>query len=453
MPFSRWRASLAGLFALCASLSSTETATANSRIPASNQIIVDIGNPERVVLRTTFGALYSSDRGKNWYWLCEKALRYGGSQDPMLAFTADGNIVGAAFEGLIHSERRDLCNVKIAEGDLTDKHFIDLTSRRAERANILALTGAYSETLPDGGFAYDSDIYRSVDNGITFARVGQKLDRSVTFQTIDVAPSNPLRVYLSGTRGVGPSRTGVVFTSNDGGQTFTEAPFPLVPMSEYAPYIAGVHPLDPDILYVRTSGPAAAPSRLLRSADAGKTFAVVLAFQGPMEGFALNSDGTRVWAGGTADRLHVASTSDHRFERISDVQVQCLTWEAPELWLCSNESTGFIAGRSTDEGRTFEPLLKFRGIRGPLACPSSSVGATCQNEWGALKESLGIPDEARDGGAKFDAGNGGDSTTGSLGGGGCQVQGPATGTLALSGLLLATLAFFRRRNRPSRAAR
>lgn len=454
MRLSRPSPALARWFVACGLVLSSKAALANGRLPASNQIAIDAQRPDRVLLRTTFGVLYSVDRGKTWDWVCETALHYGGIQDPMLTFTGDGNIVGATFDGFVRTKNQDVCNFEVAGGNLTNKVFIDLTSRAAAPATIFALSGGYAETDDAGVFLYDSEIFRSDDNAASFVRVGEQLDRKAVYQTIDVAPSNPARVYASGSRGVAEARKGFIAISDDGGVTFRESPIDLAWPNEYAPYIAGVHPTNPDILYVRTAGPPGAPARLFRSNDGGATFSVVLQFQGPMEGFALSTDGSRVWAGGTVDRLHRASTSDHVFTRVSDAQVQCLTWAASELWVCSNEITGYIAGRSKDEGATIEPLLRFKTIRGPIKCPTDSVASSCVKQWPELKLSLGIGNETPDAGRKPDAGanpsNGGED------GGGCATRATRPSDAGLVALTMiagvAVVASLRRRNRPSREA-
>lgn len=428
---------------------------ANGRLPASNQIAIDAKRPDHVMLRTTFGILYSQDHGKTWDWVCETALHYGGIQDPMFTFTDDGNLVGATFDGVVHTRDQNVCNFEVAGGVLKDKAFVDLTTRKADPAKVLVLSGGYVATDDAGVFLYDSALYLSQDNGGSFAAVGKPLDPTGVYQTVDLAPSNPQRIYVSGSRGIGADRKGLLLTSDDGGATFHETQVPLTWPDEYAPYIAGVHPTNPDILYVRTAGPPGAPARLLLSTDAGATFTEILKFQGPMEGFALNSDGSEVWAGGTVDRLHHARTSDHVFKKISDVQVQCLTWAAPELWLCSNEITGFIAGRSTDNGQTFSPLLKFKTIRGPIKCPAGSVGAACLAQWPALQLNLGIdPTVAADAGTKPSVDAGTNGNTGELRGGACSMGPAGAGVMTLSALSgLALTLLVRRRNRPSPRAR
>ena len=75
-------------------------ALANGRFPAAGQIVVDPSNPTHLLVRTTYGLNVSNDGGAHWSWICESAIGYGGTEDPMVAITADGTIIAGIFEGL-----------------------------------------------------------------------------------------------------------------------------------------------------------------------------------------------------------------------------------------------------------------------------------------------------------------------------------------------------------------
>src|SRR4029077_8242015 len=80
---------------------------------------------------------------------------------------------------------------------------------------VLAVTSTY---LPmDAGGGTSSHVFQSTDDGANWSPLGGALDPLVLIQTIDVAKSDPARIYLSGTRGVGPQRTASLFVSMDNG--------------------------------------------------------------------------------------------------------------------------------------------------------------------------------------------------------------------------------------------
>lgn len=58
-------------------------ARANGRFPEANHVFVSATDPQRVLLRVTFGLLVSIDGGKRWGWVCEQALGVRGIEDPM----------------------------------------------------------------------------------------------------------------------------------------------------------------------------------------------------------------------------------------------------------------------------------------------------------------------------------------------------------------------------------
>jgi hypothetical protein len=419
-----------GFLTLVLLIARSGTSQANGRIPAANQIVVSPQNPNDILLRTTFGVLFSRDRGLNWDWICEKGIGISGAQDPSFAFTNDGSLFGASAEGLLLSTDA-LCNFQTPQTIQALSYLVDLTLDPHDPVTVLGLASQYERTIDAGLFSFQSQIVRASKNSLTL--VGPRLDDSIVFETIEVAASDPNRIYLSGVRS-GPSAGAVVLVSRDSGQSFTETRVALQ-QNERAVFVSGVDGKNADILYVRTAGTSDQPGRLLESQDGGASFRVLFQGKGPLLGFAQSAD--RIYIGGPVDGLHTALVRDPTFVKTSAAQVQCLTVSADTLWICSNEVTGFIAASSRDHGTTIEPKLKFAGIRGPLMnCGSQATSAQCQNEWPALKRELGIPT------AEMDAGKGGPGSPNGrtevrATGGGCSTSPTQTG---MFGALLAALA-------------
>jgi hypothetical protein len=119
-----------------------------------------------------------------------------------------------------------------------------------------------------------------------------------TVATIDVAPSNAERVYLSG---LDPEGAGVLLRSDDGGKTFDAYPVPTDIDNSEVPYIAAVDPDDADAIYLRTDDwvydpveqVANANDALLYSPDGGADFAVLLRKSGKLLGFTFSPGGER----------------------------------------------------------------------------------------------------------------------------------------------------------------
>ncbi len=220
---------------------------------------------------------------------------------------------------------------------------------------------------------------RGAGKDARFERLGGLDDTN--FMTIEVAPSNPSRVYVSG-QPYGTVR-GRLYRSDDGGRTLhgeaneleAEGPF----------FIAAIDPKDPNRVLVRhlhTTG-----SDVLLTKDAGKTFTNVLSMKSAMFGFAKSGDGKTYWAGsGLADHgIWRSVDRGETWERLAPHGVLCLHHAAKDaLFVCENPFTlGAPAiGRSTDEGKTVSSIATFADVAGPVACARPDAGAgLCAPAW------------------------------------------------------------------------
>lgn len=465
------------------------TAGANTRFPAANEIVFSPSNPRAVVGRTTFGILPSRDDGATWRWLCEDAIALPPTMtsDPEMAMTAsDALVVGVPSPYLLGvSTSSDLgCNWSCA-GPLAGMAVADVVLRPTSTHSVLALASA--GTAADGGFA-PPQVFETKDDGATWAPLRTAIDvgdPSLVVFSIDVAKSDPARIYVSATRGYGAGRKASLFVSSDDGATWNErrlAQFDV--QGEGAIFIGGVDPTDADRVYVRSSGilagsvsanascdPIYGRSRLIATANAGATFNVAdLPVTCQILGFALSEDGSRVYAGTFGEGLFAASRSDLKFAKTSSVHVECLATRGPELWACSDAVSGFIFGVSTDEGACFLPklpaLTDLAGSvacspnpGGPLACQATNNGSVCTPS--AFQSLCSGPFALSDGcfsdaGATADAGcgpgdAGGGPKKGGTGGGSCACstvggQGLASAASAAA-LVFAAGAALRRRRR------
>ncbi len=416
-------------------------ARANGRFPAANQLVVSKTSPSQMVLRTTFGILVSKDGGATWDWICEKAVGYGGTEDPSMGITAAGTLLAGTFEGLVTSADKG-CAWTFVPSPLKQNVVVDLVVRPDAPASALVLTNKFKMAANDdaGTALFQSDIFASTDDGKTWSVLAPSLDPTILFETLEVAASDPQRLYLSGKRGSGTTESGVVLVSTDRGASWQEHPVPLLAAIESAPFISAVDPKNADRVYVRTKAAGGGGSRLLVSDDGGTTFRAVLSFKGDMLGFALSEDGQKVYVGGPKDGLKTASAAALTFAQTSTIAVQCLTASGGTLYACSNEVSGFILGASRDDGATFTPVLHLYGVRGPLACADGTSQAQCVADWPPLRDSLGSgPTDAGSDAADGGAGGGGGASKGctcdsaALGhGDGATALGAAAAILALT---------------------
>jgi hypothetical protein len=428
---TRLRASLAAAsFALLL----PTTALANGRFPAAGQVVVDPSDPTRIVLRATYGLLQSTDSGQSWQWVCEQALGYNGVEDPAVGVMQNGTIIAGIFEGLTQSPDRG-CSWSFAPGALAGQYVVDTAVDPSNPSRAVAVTS----TTVGGGI--NVVIAETTDDGATWNATGPALDPQFRALTIEVAPSNPNRLYVSGVQG---ASGGMLMRSDDRGKTWTALPFALAGAT--GEYVSAVDPANADRLWVRVDG--IDQDVLEVSTDAGTTFTPVATVQGEMLGFALSPDAKSVAIGGPSAGLSTASTNDHKFTQVSSVGVRCLKWHATGIYACGDEGTDhFTLARSTDQGASFTPLYHIADTK-LLSCPASTPsGNLCPAAWPSVANQIGADPTISKGGSGSGGGGAGGSTPKEDSGCATSSTGVSSGLDALVVVVVGVIALGRRRAR------
>lgn len=397
-------------------------ALANGRFPASNQIVFSPTNENIVIGRATWAILPSTDNGKTWGYLCEEALALPNAvsfEDPELGLTYNNALVAGLDTPTVGLDvSNDLgCNWNCIGGPLTHQAVADIVVRLdslpgasspdagSTSHQVLALIDTFGTTFDAGALDAGtlSQVFQSLDDGATWGELGTLIDgtdATLAVATIDVAANDPARLYVSGTRGYGTGKTASLFVSSDSGANWTEYPVPgFDPTLENQIFIGGVDPADEDRVYLRSTslqGGGASRLYVYGVTDGGPAVQLVKSFTipppmnsataltGELLGFALSPDGSTVYIGTIESGLWRASRADLTFKQVNPkVHVQCLaarqTTTGPELWACADEATGFIFGKSTDDGATFKPLMTtITSTSGLVACSASGqTSAAC----------------------------------------------------------------------------
>jgi hypothetical protein len=369
-----------GVALVTAVLALGPAARANGRYPAASLVVFDPGDAAHLVVSATFGLLESRDGGKTFAWRCESALGVGGQQDLMTAITASGATVTAKFDGMATS--RDGCSIDFPP-ELMGRNIGDLSLSANEPHALLAF---YLDSRPDGGF--DSQIVRSEDDGRTWAQWGSPLATDLLPLTIDIAPSDASRVYLSARLDMKGDFASVLLRSTDGGRSFVRADIPETAQHHLA-YIAAVDPTRADRVYVRVFD--AIGTRLWMSDDGGVTFRKMFTGSDQLYGFAVSPDGQNVAFGGPGDGIWVGSSDGTNLARRSDILPTCLGWGSGGLFACADQKTEpFSIGLSHDLGVTFETVLRFETLCGQTACASETIcGQKCPGDWQIVGPAVG----------------------------------------------------------------
>ena len=427
-----------------------ELALANGRFPRAQRVTEVRGDPDTLVLSATYGILLTRDRGVTWRHSCELGFAFSIDEiDPLVEIVGDGAMVVQVSRSLNRAPS-PFCDFVPALGGGGSERVVDFALDREDPARLVALMLGRGE-----GGGVENRLMLSEDSGVSFEVMGTALPAdAITFGlTFDAAPSDRSRLYVSGANA---EERGVVLRSSDEGESFESSELSLEP-GEY-PYIAAVHPTDPDVIYVRTDGWVADADGVLRASDAllysedgGRTFVEVHRAEAKLFGFALSPDGSEVLIGygdpvepsravdASALGLYRARVGEHEFSRIYAGAVSCLSWTEGSFYACTSQvERGFALGVAPDAsfeldgGEPFEPLLDLTKVAGPIECPACSSSAVCAATWsetcaifGNCETSSASSEECTAGAsAGSDAGSGGRASDASAGGEGSQTVEP-----------------------------
>lgn len=471
-PFARCRLLSFGLIAMVVATWNV-SASANGRFPRAMRLVESPTDPDLLAVYGTYGLLVSRDSGEHWYHVCEAATGPFNGEAAMLEALSAGRWLLGTDEDLKRSEDQSCSWIPALTPGGT--RLLDDVTRSAAGGELYALLNNLDS---DAGLYVT--VLRSDDEAASFLPFAELSQTAIERAfTIDVAPSDPDRLYVSG---VNTEGVGVIVRLTDQGQTSQAFELPLGSAAA-APYIAAVHPSDPDTLFVRTDeltlldNSTTANDRLLVSRDGGETWVPIIQRHAKLLGFALSPDGSTVLAGYgdpvlfsfyvdpndvgvyrfELNALQEAGDAGASFEKLLDRSTTCLRWTPNRLYAClTQQQAGFEIGTAPSEAgsraTTLEltPLLDLSTVR-PLQCEEDSAVALCLDDiiygWPVACAKLGAPCD--DYGADADANVAPPPPPSNDKDSGCNCRlashgkGPAA-SFALLGLALALVAFVRR---------
>ena len=391
-------------------------AAANGRPPATSTLHFRQGHEQDIIAGMTFGALVSHDGGATWHWTCEKAIGYGGLYDPRYEYTSSGAIFATTFTGL--KVNRDGCTYTPAPQGTT---FVSTIA--------LGPTGTVYAAAADPA---DVRICKSTDDGMTFPTCAMPGMLDDSWSSIVVAPSDPLRVYVSGFRFVkkcnaASTNAGMTCTTNadcmgtnamcetqkvllffkstDGGATYTAMATTGLTYVTSSIVTFYADPNTATTLYARvTLELNNQGDGLFMSTNSGTSWTKI---DEKVEGisFVARKNGQLVVAT-QASGSEVSTNGGQSWTPLaSPPHVNCLYENAAqEVWACTQnygmpgvDSDGYGIMKSTDLA-TCTGVLKFQDIKGPIACaPGTTQADECVGSsmgmpsvWCCLEDQLGI---------------------------------------------------------------
>ncbi|HMJ15817.1 MAG TPA: hypothetical protein VK524_30585 [Polyangiaceae bacterium] len=401
------RSGLTGLLAT-AILAHAGAASANGRFPAAGDIVFNRNNASHMMVRTTYGFLQTKDAGRNWNWICEAALDIPFQPyDPPVGLTGDGtSIISVTFGGVRTS--RDFCSWAASPSLLAGQLVRDITNIPNNNDGLYVISSTYNDTAPTTA-PYDNLIVETRNNGLTWA-LKARLPGNLLLETIEVASSDPNRIYLTALPFPplsGTTRSAIFLRTENGGSTWTNITVPLPPaepdenglVMEPSLYIAGVDPNNVDRIYARVARNAwdttgRPPSVLRVSHDKGATWQdlydtrnSVTIEDKSMLGFALSPDGRNMVFGGPFG-VFAGPAPAGPFTKVHNMQNRCLKWTGAGIYACATQtqnpafSDPYTVGLSTDGGHNFRSVFERVTQTCPLTCAAGTpVANTCPKAW------------------------------------------------------------------------
>jgi hypothetical protein len=368
---------------LCAGvwLATSSHALAEGPEPTVSQLLVDPKDDRHLALRSNFGLMVSHDAGASWDWRCKAGLGCRGNAEPPVAILNGGALVLGLPTGIVTGDAAG-CDFKPASGIAAN--VVDLAAIPETPGGALAVSVAFSDS--------SSQLWKSLDNGRSFQALGAELQH-FTALSIGVPSALADRVYMTGLLWAA-SVKGAIAVSDDGGRAFT-----LIGMADTdsgaQPYFVASDPKRLDTVYVRLTG---IPGRLRVSDDAGRSFHEVLSIPGPLQAVTLSSSGEEIFASSLEAGTYRADTTSLKFIQVACGGLPCLAATSTALLGCGTRSRdGFLVGRSLDGGQNFAVLLDTPCLVPARCGASTSVGATCAQDWKRVSAQLSQPGAPCDG--------------------------------------------------------
>ena len=383
------------LAGLLAPLAASRDAAANGRPPGTSTIHFRRGQEREIAAGMSFGLLLSRDNGATWSWMCETAVGYGGTYDPDYEFTSTGALFATTFTGL--KVQRDGCVFQPQSG----ANFVSTITQGTDgRLYYGAAEPAQS------GSPGDAKIYRSATDGATW--VPSTMPPGMVgdwWSSLEVAPSSPSRLYLSGYRFVsspsGNVKQFLLFRSDDAGDTWQQLPTTqLATMPNSTIEIAGISYTDPDLVFARVKlADNSISDAIYRSADAGATWTTTpILTKASSISFLVRRSGELLAATQTLGAVRSTDNGVTWLDLASPPHINCLAENgAGEVWACTQNyggvqamADGYGIMKSTDLA-TWSPVLRYQDIKAPVACPEGTPQRqSCDLElWCGLCSQLG----------------------------------------------------------------
>ena len=349
------------------------------------------------VLARDQGLLLPDGQG-DWRLMCSSAFGLAPSGITYRGLRPSGQILFGTYRGLRLADPSG-CEVGVYElDDLAQPNIVAIDRLDDTLYTLVSVQGEHAlYTGEEFGSRFDHE-----------ADLGEGI-----FLELRVAPSQPQRIYFYGAEfdaDAGVS-TRVLYRTDDGGQTLQRFELPFQDERYFA--LLAVDPRDPDRLYASFATPAESHShpgemhqgkldQLVVTEDGGESFRVLRELPA-FGGFTLGSEAGELWLGDGEGGLLRSGDYGEQFETVKDsLHLSCVQRFGDRLWVCADSTRDpFSVGYSDDGGKTFEAVMRFNDVVGPLLCDGRAQ-QDCQRSYAGFEvwhHASVTPDAQTDGGA------------------------------------------------------
>jgi len=393
-------------------IGSPAVARADGAFPAGQAVLVPEDRPQEILLVTNFGVVMSDDGGGSWTWSCEQdanalATLYQSGPAPRQRLFAVAN------QQIVYSDDAT-CTWQVAGGLLAGQAMSDLypDPTNADRVVAIGVAGGVGSVFEsaDGGATFDSVLYQGAAGDI--------------ITSVEIARSDPRVVYVALTD---PDQHPKLARTADAGAHWTVNELSSDLGTGLARIIA-VDPDDADTVFLRWSSEGGGESVAVTH-DGGTSAAKPLSIPLYFTSFARLTDGTLVLSAvvavspATKSALFISRDGAASFQENDAIPaVAALAQRAGVLYAATdNFADGYALGASTDQGTSWQPVVRFDQVGSILAClrANPQCQASCESLAGKGLASPGqIWDESvctTGGAASGLAGAGGTNTGGAAG--------------------------------------
>jgi len=346
--------------------------------------------PSRILIGANFGMLVSEDDGLSWRYACEPWIVAGSNAalaNNSVSFyqvTQDGAYLATSVNLTRSSDVA--CTWPISGGAVSGQRVADIFPDPNDASFVLAIVVLLNPTN------ITSYLVASHDGGRTFDP-GHLYETPDLLTGVEIARAKPGVVYATTLSLSGGASHFLV--SPDHGATWTASDLPLAPATE--PRILTIDPEDEKKVYLRVID--AISDSVMMTDNSGQSFRTILPPIGTqLSAFLRAGDGT-LYAGTRTGKLYVLAPGAQDFVPRDAPHFRCLGQRpgSTRIYACTDMVLdGYSLASSDDEGQTFQRVMSFRDLLGPLTC--APVQTNCAAHWHRIQGVLGIGDAGTDAG-------------------------------------------------------